>query len=48
MGYNLGGIMDNKIDITGVDMVEFVKKVYELSLPQGMGFLHYQEGVQLC
>ena len=29
------------IDITGIDLVEFAKKVYELSAPQGMGFLHY-------
>jgi len=29
------------IDITGVDLVEFAKKVYELSSPQGLGFLHY-------
>ena len=29
------------IEITGVDLVEFVKKVYELSVPQGMGMLHY-------
>ena len=28
------------IDITGVDLVKFVKKVYELSVPQGLGFLH--------
>ena len=29
------------IDITGIDLVEFAKKVYELSVPQGMGILHY-------
>ena len=29
------------IDITGIDPVKFVQKVYELSIPQGMGFLHY-------
>jgi hypothetical protein len=29
------------IDVTKVDMVLFVKRVYELSRPQGMGFLHY-------
>lgn len=28
------------IDITGVDLVEFAKVVYELSVPQGLGFLH--------
>lgn len=36
--------MKNMIDITGVDLKMFVKKVYELSMPQGLGFLHYQEG----
>ena len=30
-----------KFDVTDVDTVELVKKVYELSLPQGMGFLHF-------
>ena len=30
------------IDVTGVNMVELVKKAYELSRPQGMGMLHYQ------
>jgi len=29
------------IDITGINLVELAKKVYELSVPQGMGFLHY-------
>lgn len=29
------------IDVTGVDMVELVKKAYELSRPQGMGMLHF-------
>lgn len=29
------------IDITGIDLVEFAKKVYELSSPQGMGILHF-------
>ena len=36
--------MGNKIDITGVDLIELVKKVYELSSPQGLGILHFQEG----
>jgi len=36
--------MKNMIEITGVDLKEFTKKVYELSLPQGLGFLHYQSG----
>jgi len=29
------------IDITGINLVEFAKKVYELSAPQGLGKLHY-------
>lgn len=29
------------IDITNVNLVEFAKKIYELSVPQGLGFLHY-------
>ena len=29
------------IDVTKIDKVEFVKKVYELSRPQGLGMLHY-------
>jgi hypothetical protein len=32
------------IDITGVDLIKFVQKVYELSVPQGLGFLHFQPG----
>lgn len=39
-----GGKMKNMIDITGIDLKMFIKKVYELSKPQGYGFLHYQEG----
>lgn len=31
-------------DITGTDLKVFVKKVYELSKPQGMGMLHYEPG----
>ena len=33
--------MENCIEITGVDMPKFVKKVYDLSTPQGLGMLHY-------
>ncbi len=36
--------MKNMIDITGVDLIGFIKKVYELSVPQGLGFLHYKAG----
>ena len=32
------------IDITGVDLVRFVKEVYALSVSQGMGFLHARPG----
>lgn len=29
------------IEITGVDLIAFVKAVYNLSKPQGFGFFHY-------
>jgi hypothetical protein len=32
---------ENMIEITGADLVEVVKKVYDLSKPQGLGFLHF-------
>lgn len=32
------------IEITGVDLELFVKEAYDLSRPQGMGFLHYTPG----
>ena len=32
------------IDVTNVNMVEFVKKAYELSRPQGMGMMHFKPG----
>lgn len=32
------------IEITGVDLVALAKKAYELSAPQGMGFLHARDG----
>lgn len=32
------------IDITGVDLVKFAQKVYELSAPKGLGFLQYTSG----
>jgi len=32
------------IDVTSVDMVKFVQKVYELSRPQGLGMMHFQPG----
>ena len=36
--------MENMIKITGVDLRAFVQAVYDLSRPQGLGVLHYQEG----
>jgi hypothetical protein len=32
------------IDITDVDKVKFVQKVYDLSKPQGMGMMHFVAG----
>jgi hypothetical protein len=29
------------IDVTGIDLVRFAQKVYELSSPQGLGFMHF-------
>jgi len=29
------------IDVTGVDLVKFAQKVYELSAPQGLGVMHF-------
>ena len=31
-------------DITGCNLLELVKAAYDLSAPQGMGFLHYKQG----
>ena len=36
--------MEGMIDITGADLREVARAVYEMSAPQGLGFLHYQEG----
>lgn len=33
-----------KVDITGVNLKEFAKEVYNLSGPQGMGTIHYIPG----
>ena len=35
---------ENMIEITGCDLSEFIKKVYELSAPRGLGFLHAKDG----
>ena len=32
------------IDITGIDLVAFAQKVYELSVPRGLGLLHDRAG----
>ena len=32
------------IDITGVDLKEFAKEVYRLSIPRGLGRLHFVAG----
>jgi len=32
------------IDVTDVDLKQFAKDVYDLSVPQGMGFLHFKLG----
>lgn len=34
----------NEIDITGVDLRQLIREAYELSVPQGLGFLHYTPG----
>jgi hypothetical protein len=36
--------MEGMIEVTGIDLVKCAQEVYALSSPQGMGFLHYQEG----
>lgn len=36
--------MEGMIDVTGIDLVKAVQEAYALSSPQGLGFLHYQEG----
>ena len=36
--------MDGMINITGADLVEVAKAAYDLSVPQGMGFMHFKDG----
>ena len=36
--------MENMIEITGASLVEVVKAAYDLSVPQGLGMLHYTPG----
>lgn len=33
-----------KIDVTNVNLIEFIKEVYNLSIPQGLGLFHFEEG----
>ena len=33
-----------EININGVNLIEFVKEVYRLSVPAGLGWLHFTEG----
>ena len=33
--------MKNCIDVTGVDLIKLVQEAYNLSAPQGLGFLHF-------
>ena len=33
-----------EIDITGINLIEFVKEVYKLSVPAGLGYLHFRKG----
>jgi len=33
-----------EIDITGINLIEFIKGVYRLSVPAGLGWLHFTEG----
>lgn len=35
---------ENMIEITGVDLRALVRAAYDLSQPQGMGFLHAKDG----
>lgn len=35
---------ERMIDITGSNLVSVVKAAYDLSSPQGLGFLHYEDG----
>ena len=32
------------IEVTGIDLKQFAKDVYDLSVPQGLGFLHFEKG----
>lgn len=32
------------IDVTGIDLKAFIRAVYRLSAPAGMGYIHYEAG----
>ena len=32
------------IEVTGIDLKQFAKDVYDLSVPQGLGFLRFEKG----
>ena len=33
-----------EIDVTGIDLIQFIKEVYKLSVPAGLGYLHFRDG----
>jgi len=33
-----------EIDVTGIDLIKFIREVYRLSVPAGLGRLHFIEG----
>lgn len=35
---------NDRVDITGCDLVALFKRAYECSVPQGLGHLHYRNG----
>lgn len=35
--------IENKLEITGCDLYQLIRKAYELSQPQGLGFLHFRK-----
>ena len=34
---------ESEIDVTDVDLVKLAKSAYDLSVPAGLGYLHYRE-----
>ena len=35
---------EGRIEISGANLVEVAKAAYDLSSPQGLGFIHYEDG----